>query len=255
MQASELYELISTKLPKAAGLHYNAVGYATTGRTYYFSKPGEEYYSIIKQERNVKQPGTMIEYHTPTHIYTLNNCFTETTIELHNQFRTIMASENINVARCVAHEVVEYDYDDWVYNAFEKPIANAKSVQDLIAIQPDDNSTIWNQLCVHSVTTLNVLANAPMGTKIWPDGWGPSLGFIDYYRNSDGEWYWKAPLAYTNQYSLNATEFANDTFSWMKGAKRYYNLNPHLHVNPEFYTSYIDNLNNEVFDIAVVKGE
>jgi len=255
MQASELYDLIKTKLPKAAGLHYNAVGYALNGRTHYFSPAGDEYYSIIKQEMKVKQPGTLIEYHTPTHIYTLNNCFLETTIELHNQFRTIMSAENITVPRCVAHEVVEYDYDEWVYNAFEKPVANAKSVQELITVLPDDNSAVWNNWCVHGVTTLNALAKSPMGTKIWPDGWGPQLGLMDYYRNADSEWYWKPPLAYTNRYSLDPSIFAKEALSGMFGAKRFYDLNPHIHINPQLNLVYLDNLDNSVYDIAVVRGD
>ena len=245
MQASELHELIKKKLPASGSLHYNTLTSDPNevGRTMYFSPPGDEYYSIIKQTRS-GNPGTTIEYHTPTHIYFLNDCWVETTLDMHNQYRTIMGSKNIIIPRCIEHEVIEIDYVEWVYNVFEKPVANAKTVQELVGITDADNSTVWNQAALHVVSTLNALAELPMGTKAIPTGWYTGLKLGDYYSNQEGAWYWKPPLTFTNRYNTDMDVYLWEAITWMWDVKSYNILNPHLHINPDFSEMFLKNLDS-----------
>ena len=244
MQAAELHKL-KDKLSKSTSLHFNALDHPN-GIKMHFSPPGDEYYSIL--QRNLHD--YVIEYHTPTHIYTLNNCF-EATLELHNQFRTIMSAEGIVVPVCAHEEHSMFD-GSWTYNAWIKPVSDAKSTFELVLNTDVDNTATFNNFCTHAVSTLNVLAKQPQGSKVWPESWASELGASAYYRNANNEWYWKSPLGYLNRYGKDTNLFAENMFSWVTDANKLISLNPHIHRNADFHVSFISQLDSTVFDIESI---
>lgn len=246
MQASELYDLIINKLYKNRTAHYN-IG---RERVLAFSPPGEEYYTVIEQN-GTDHPGIIVEYHTPTHYYTLNNAFLDTPVELHNQFRTIMRSNGITVASCEKHEIVSMGGEDWVYNVWAKPYAGCSNVWSDIISTAKDKDGLINNFIVRTIKTLNVLADQPMGSKVWAKGWYYVLDFKSYYSNDNNEWYWQPPLCYTNRYQTNTKEFGKEAAVWLTEEwTKHMVLNPHIYSNPSLLARYNDDLNKEVFEIG-----
>ena len=243
MQASELYDLITNKLYKNRNAHYN-VG---RDRVLAFSPPGDEYYTIIEENLS-DYSGIVVEYHTPTHYYTLNNAFLHTTADLHNQFRTIMRSNNITVATCEVHETVTLGGEEWIYNVWAKPYTGCSNVWADIISTSKDNDGLINNFIVRTIKTLNVLADQPLGSKIWPKGWYYVLDFKSYYSNGNEEWYWQPPLCYTNQYQTDTHQIAQEAAIWVTDEwNKHMVLNPHIYSNPALLARYSDDLNKEVF--------
>lgn len=263
MQVSELFNLINTKLPAAGTAHYNVVLASNHDRVYYFSPPGDEYYSIFKNnsEYNIHDGWEFnaygahdkiaIEYHTPTHYYTLNNVFTDTTIEMHNQFRTIMKTSNITVPTCTKHELIEVDGVQWIYNAWEKPFNDCYEITENMW-HGDPTATI-NTACAKIVDILNCLGSAPQGSKIWPKLANTYKIHIDnFFKNNNNEWFIKSPLEYTNRYNVDATEYAINSASFTKVYTHLTSINPHLHTNISGLKNYFTNLDSNIFDVAQV---
>lgn len=243
MQAADLHKLKDT-LTKSNSLHFNALGHPN-GIKMHFSTPGEEYYTVLKRDA-----GIVIEYHTPTHFYTLNNCFDAATIELHNQFRTIMASNGITIPVCTAHEEHNMSDGTWIYNAWLKPISDAKTPFDMLVTTSQDSTAVFNNVATHMVATLNVLATQPLGSKVWPSGWSSQLGLSDYFVNPNNEWYWKPPMEYVNRYqSEDVNEIAKNMFTWLFEINNVINMNPHIHRTADFHKVHISQLNSDVFDV------
>ena len=256
MQVSELFNLINTKIPTAGAAHYNAVLSAdsTSPQVQYFSPAGDNYYTIIKNDRTYKTSSmgeTMhIEYHTPTHYYTLNNVFTETTIELHNQFRTIMNTVGIVVPVCTAHELVDVEGENWVYNAWQKPFTGCNQVMTIATTLGHDGNSLINNTCVNAITMLNCLASASQGSKVWPTIHNQSkVDSTSFYSNDNGEWFYKAPMAYTNRYEMDVTEYATESTTFIQALKQLTVINPHMHSNINIITNYLTNLDSNVFDV------
>lgn len=252
MQSADLYELIQTKLSKSLSAVYNQ---PPTGQTFAASPPGENYWTMIQDTRD-SNGAIVIEYHTPTHYYTLNNAYFDTSIELHNQFRTIMKTAGIKVAVCEEHSIVEHGGESWVYNVWSKPVENSKSWAERFFKSSADNTTLINSVTVNSINTMNVFASAPAGTRIWPLGFlRNTMGPIEHFANDAGDWFWTSPLVYANRMEVNPTELATVWLSISIIAASEYNSNPHFHINQNFYNGYFDNLNTEVFDVDALKGE
>ena len=257
MQVSELFNLINTKLPTAGAAHYNAI-YAPSRHVCYFSPPGDEYYSIIKNdtEYNIQPIDSSsdkiaIEYHTPTHYYTLNNIFTDTTIEMHNQFRTIMNASDITVPTCTTHEIVEEDGEQWIYNVWQKPFTGCHNITEDV-FSGDPTATI-NTACTKIVEILNILGNAPQGTKIWPKIANTKcLSVENFFKNDNNDWFIKSPLEYTNGYNIDATDYAISSSAFINVYTQLTSTNLHLHTNISGVKNYLTNLNADVFDVAQV---
>lgn len=251
MQSADLYELIQTKLSKSLSAVYNQ---PPSQQIIAASPPGENYWTIMQDKSN--NGAIVIEYHTPTHYYTLNNAHLDTSIELHNQFRTIMKAAGIKVAVCEEHSIVEHGYESWVYNVWAKPVENAKSWAERFFKSSTDNTTLINSVTVNTISTMNAFAEAPMGTRIWPLGFlRNTMGPITHFANDSGDWFWTSPLEYANRMEINPTEAASVWLSVAIIAASEYNSNPHFHINQNFYNGYFDNINAEVFDVDALRGE
>lgn len=252
MQASELHSLIQ-KLEDNQSAHYNIVADTMIDKQYYFSAPGETYYNIIKDLRTGKY---IVEYHTATHIYTLNNVWLNTTQSQHNQYRTILGASNIPVVTCEAHEEVTFNEIDWIYNAFSKPITNSKSTIGFFGELDRTVADAFNNYILAAVSTLNCLAEQPLGSKVWPLSQEFVYGPESYYRNDESNWYWKSPLAYTNQQSIDPNKYAYEIIQTRDKAVTTLDisLNPESGVaSTNVYSTYLQDLNDNVFGVA--KGE
>jgi hypothetical protein len=252
MQSADLYELIQTKLSKSLSAVYNQ---PPQQQIIAASPPGENYWTMIQD--NLDNNGAIIiEYHTPTHYYTLNNAYLDTSIELHNQFRTIMRTAGIKVAVCEEHSIVEHGGETWVYNAWQKPVQDTKPWAERFFRTSDDNSTLINSLTVNIISTMNVFADAPTGTRIWPIGFSKNtMGPMTHFANNAGEWFWTSPLTYVNRMEIDPSSAAIVWLSLSTVAASLHSSNPHFHLNPNFYNSYFDNINSEVFDVDALRGE
>jgi hypothetical protein len=246
MQASELHSLIS-KLEQNQHAHYNIVsGQYDSKLHYYFSPPGDEYYNITKELRNNTY---VVEYHTSTHIYTLNNEWLGTTASQHNQYRTLLGQANIPVVACETHEEVELDGELWIYNEFSKPYSNAYSSVGSLVFSDIAPSDSLNNYVIGAVSTLNCLASQPTGTKIWPVSWDDAYNISNYFRNKDNEWYWKSPLSYTNRQAINPSEYSQQLIDATKAIIHIgsTNLNPEAFTNTSVFQKYISDLDSSVF--------
>lgn len=252
MQATELHDLITQKLEKNYHAHYNVNrdGFIA------FSKPGETYWNIERRNFRNDQEGTVVEYHTPTHYYTLNDIGLNTTIDLHNQFKAIMRSNNITVASNETHEEVEIDGKLWMYDVWAKPYADTYQVWGSICTGAKDNDALFNTYAANVVKFLNVCADQPMGSKIWPD---TQFNYQCFYINDKLEYFWQSPLSYTNRYilGLGVSDYAKYMCFWLPNHSmhgvdlfgEHMILNPQLYSDRQLINRYTEQLNTDVFKV------
>jgi hypothetical protein len=252
MQATELHDLITNKLEKNRAAHYNVDRDTLVA----FSPPGETYWNVERQNYRHNQEGTIVEYHTPTHYYTLNDVGLNVTVDMHSQFKTIMRSNGITVASNETHEEVEINGKLWMYDVWAKPYTDCYNIWGAICTQSKNNDGLINTYAANTVKFLNTLAAQPMGMKVWPD---TKFNYQSFYVNDDWEAYWQSPLSYTNRYVLGtgASVYAKYMCFWLPnhslhGVDLFADhilLNPQLYSDRNLVNRYTDDLNTDVFEV------